>query len=307
MKSIVSISHNIENCGIIAKFIKFSTSAFRRVLPSLVESLFIEMEAFSFLIQASEDGFVADLKYNDGKEFDSLKSPVVEHDIIDAILQLKDDTVVDKPSHFTATPSVQLQQANYHVERRPRAMSEPNVHNTKRTTYANHHTAPVTRFQPKPNSSLTSSLPATVPTFEEYTAICNKNGRIGIYTKEERLVLIARYRAKRNRRVWKKKIRYECRKDLADKRCRVKGRFVKRGNNNDDINSQEGSDENNSDVSGTHDDLQDLKVNASDGSGCDRLSYLASILGELDEDNDEEEEKSNQQPRKRMRRHSIAY
>lgn len=36
------------------------------------------MEAFSFLIQASEDGFIADLKYNAGKRFDSLKSPLRE-------------------------------------------------------------------------------------------------------------------------------------------------------------------------------------------------------------------------------------
>lgn len=91
-----------------------------------------------------------------------------------------------------------------------------------------------------------------VPTMEEFAAIANKNGRIGIYTKEvnaaycfyhlrksivhwiyfthsfqEREFLIQRFRDKKKRRVWKKKIRYECRKDLADRRCRVKGRFVK--------------------------------------------------------------------------------
>jgi hypothetical protein len=40
--------------------------------------------------------------------------------------------------------------------------------------------------------------------------------------------MIARYHAKRVRRVWNKKIRYGCRKNLADRRLRVKGRFVKR-------------------------------------------------------------------------------
>ena len=56
----------------------------------------------------------------------------------------------------------------------------------------------------------------------------NQNGRIGIYTPSERAAIIARFNAKRQRRVWNKKIRYNCRKSLADRRLRVKGRFVKR-------------------------------------------------------------------------------
>ena len=58
--------------------------------------------------------------------------------------------------------------------------------------------------------------------------IYNKNGRIGIYTASERAAIIARFQSKRTRRVWNKKIRYGCRKNLADRRLRVKGRFVKR-------------------------------------------------------------------------------
>ncbi len=56
----------------------------------------------------------------------------------------------------------------------------------------------------------------------------NKNGRIGIYTPAERAAIIQKFNAKRARRVWNKKIRYNCRKNLADRRMRVKGRFVKR-------------------------------------------------------------------------------
>ena len=56
----------------------------------------------------------------------------------------------------------------------------------------------------------------------------NKNGRIGIYTPSERAAIIQKFNEKRRRRVWNKKIRYNCRKSLADKRMRVKGRFVKR-------------------------------------------------------------------------------
>eukprot|EP00953_Heterococcus_sp_UTEX-ZZ885_P018601 10386-Heterococcus_DN1.PRE.2 len=69
-----------------------------------------------------------------------------------------------------------------------------------------------------------SSLPHLLA---KYAQVYNKNGRIGIYTRQEREAIIARFKAKRQRRVWRKKIRYNCRKNLADKRLRIKGRFVK--------------------------------------------------------------------------------
>lgn len=52
------------------------------------------------------------------------------------------------------------------------------------------------------------------------------NKRIGKLTQEERQRKIERYRAKRNLRVWEKRISYNCRKKVADKRLRIKGRFV---------------------------------------------------------------------------------
>ena len=51
--------------------------------------------------------------------------------------------------------------------------------------------------------------------------------RVGSYTPEERQHKIQRYLEKRRRRVWSKKILYSCRKNFADKRPRVGGRFVK--------------------------------------------------------------------------------
>mmetsp|Transcript_11159 Transcript_11159/g.26891 ORF Transcript_11159/g.26891 Transcript_11159/m.26891 type:complete len:385 (-) Transcript_11159:30-1184(-) len=69
----------------------------------------------------------------------------------------------------------------------------------------------------------------TLPhSLEKYKQVYNKNGRIGIYTPAERAAIIKRFQGKRSRRVWNKKIRYNCRKSLADRRMRVKGRFVKR-------------------------------------------------------------------------------
>lgn len=66
------------------------------------------------------------------------------------------------------------------------------------------------------------------PTSPSSLQVYNQNGRIGIYTPSERAAIIARYNDKRTRRNWNKKIRYNCRKSLADRRLRVKGRFVKR-------------------------------------------------------------------------------
>jgi len=62
----------------------------------------------------------------------------------------------------------------------------------------------------------------------------DSNVRIGAYTKEERRAIIEKFRAKKRRRVWRKQIKYDCRKRLADTRPRVKGRFVSRGADGDD-------------------------------------------------------------------------
>jgi len=63
---------------------------------------------------------------------------------------------------------------------------------------------------------------------DKYKEIYNKKGRIGMYTPVERAAIISKFNSKRSRRIWNKKIRYNCRKNLADRRLRVKGRFVKR-------------------------------------------------------------------------------
>ncbi|KAK4408555.1 hypothetical protein Sango_0436500 [Sesamum angolense] len=51
--------------------------------------------------------------------------------------------------------------------------------------------------------------------------------RASRYSPEERKERIERYRSKRNLRNFNKKIKYECRKTLADSRPRVKGRFAR--------------------------------------------------------------------------------
>jgi hypothetical protein len=53
-------------------------------------------------------------------------------------------------------------------------------------------------------------------------------GWVGAYSPESRKVRIERFLAKRNHRVWSKTIKYDVRKNFADSRLRVKGRFVRK-------------------------------------------------------------------------------
>jgi hypothetical protein len=67
-------------------------------------------------------------------------------------------------------------------------------------------------------------LPHLIPSNQD---IYNKNGHIGIYDPQQRAAILSRFHKKRLSRKFRKRIRYDCRKDLAEKRVRVKGRFVK--------------------------------------------------------------------------------
>jgi hypothetical protein len=56
----------------------------------------------------------------------------------------------------------------------------------------------------------------------------NRMDKVGIYGPEERKARIARFLEKRRNRVWAKKVKYDVRKNFADSRLRIKGRFVKK-------------------------------------------------------------------------------
>lgn len=54
------------------------------------------------------------------------------------------------------------------------------------------------------------------------------DGWVGAYSPESRKVRIEKFLAKRHQRVWTKTVKYDVRKNFADSRLRVKGRFVKK-------------------------------------------------------------------------------
>ena len=52
--------------------------------------------------------------------------------------------------------------------------------------------------------------------------------KVGVLTVEERKMKIEKYLKKKRKRTWNRKINYYCRKQVADKRLRLKGRFMKK-------------------------------------------------------------------------------
>uniref|UniRef100_A0A5B6YLN5 Putative histone-lysine N-methyltransferase set-2 n=1 Tax=Davidia involucrata TaxID=16924 RepID=A0A5B6YLN5_DAVIN len=89
-----------------------------------------------------------------------------------------------------------------------------------------------------------SSLSNEISIIESMNKACR-------YSPEEKKERIERYRSKRNQRNFNKKIKYACRKTLADSRPRIRGRFAR----NDEI--EKSSPHQWSQVSGEEDDEED--------------------------------------------------
>mmetsp|Transcript_22673 Transcript_22673/g.56145 ORF Transcript_22673/g.56145 Transcript_22673/m.56145 type:complete len:488 (+) Transcript_22673:226-1689(+) len=147
----------------------------------------------------------------------------------------------------------------------------------------------------------------------KYKEVYNKNGRIGIYTPAERAAIIARFQSKRTRRVWNKKIRYNCRKNLADRRLRVKGRFVKRS-----AVTETTAKETPKIVPATTDDASEKTIAAGGGASSGARSSVTSIPEETEVGQPENDTEmpdvsdpdagfcpTDDQPYRRLRRHTI--
>lgn len=97
------------------------------------------------------------------------------------------------------------------------------------------------------------------------------SGFVGIYSPEDRKSRIMRFLEKRKRRMWTKKVKYDVRKNFADSRVRVKGRFVKKQEEDGDaLNTSaasfDGADSSlNHSYSSHHADLDDEEEEEDDG------------------------------------------
>ncbi|XP_013627565.1 PREDICTED: two-component response regulator-like APRR1 isoform X3 [Brassica oleracea var. oleracea] len=78
------------------------------------------------------------------------------------------------------------------------------------------------------------------------------NTKVGRYSVEERKDRIMRYLKKKNQRNFNKTIKYECRKTLADRRVRVRGRFAR---NNDTCEQQSHASKNHNNHSEKDEDM----------------------------------------------------
>jgi hypothetical protein len=68
----------------------------------------------------------------------------------------------------------------------------------------------------------------TLPIDENQARLRKAAGYVGAYSPEARKARLQAFFDKRHKRVWMKKVKYDVRKNFADSRLRVKGRFVKK-------------------------------------------------------------------------------
>ncbi|XP_074282306.1 uncharacterized protein LOC141606862 isoform X2 [Silene latifolia] len=105
------------------------------------------------------------------------------------------------------------------------------------------------------NSQLVSGATTSAPISTEITNLDDSPYKVGKLSVEQRKEKIHRYMKKRNERNFCKKIKYACRKTLADSRPRVRGRFAK----NDEFG------EGHKHINGHHDDDDYDEVTVKEG------------------------------------------
>ncbi|KAK7272100.1 hypothetical protein RJT34_28498 [Clitoria ternatea] len=131
-----------------------------------------------------------------------------------------------------------------------RSVSSHSLHHNNNATNNNHHHHPLSAFFSELLDSddthirrvcstgdlqringMQHNHHSDSPLSSESHMIIEGMSRACRYSPEEKKVRIERYRTKRNQRNFNKKIKYACRKTLADSRPRIRGRFAR----NDEI------------------------------------------------------------------------
>eukprot|EP01029_Cantina_marsupialis_P028475 TRINITY_DN776214_c0_g1_i1.p1 TRINITY_DN776214_c0_g1~~TRINITY_DN776214_c0_g1_i1.p1 ORF type:complete len:168 (+),score=21.11 TRINITY_DN776214_c0_g1_i1:68-571(+) len=154
---------------------------------------------------------LVDLKQN-GQKFTKKRGRSVSFSLLSS--QVPDNVALSVLSEVAAKQHDQMKEKTRKPQR-SMSFSNPNQ-------FSNIHEKPLEEF--KRNRKL----------LEEFkienisTKDPQRNKFVGAYSPKSRRQLLLRFKKKRNELNWaKNKVRYDCRKQLADSRKRVKGRFVK--------------------------------------------------------------------------------
>lgn len=139
--------------------------------------------------------------------------------------RMRSDSIVFDPASFQEGGIFEQAALSHEIKPPPSQPARPSSRKSRSSGTGSNGkgTIGVTAFNANASVGINPSSSSAFP-----MELLNKDGRIGIYLPEARRARIERFHAKRSKRVWRKRIKYDCRKKLADSRPRVKGRFVKR-------------------------------------------------------------------------------
>ncbi|KAL6502344.1 hypothetical protein OROHE_024622 [Orobanche hederae] len=119
----------------------------------------------------------------------------------------------------------------------------------------------------------TKNVLSSSPLSSENSLMEEVNFKVGSYSAEERKERIDRYRAKKTQRNFNKKIKYACRKTLADNRPRIRGRFAR---------NDEAGDIHKASMFHVYEDDEDIWIDGpreEDDNGIARRGTFFNILG----------------------------
>ncbi|GMH66735.1 hypothetical protein TrVE_jg9640 [Triparma verrucosa] len=129
------------------------------------------------------------------------------------------------PPYPDTIPTQHIQQGYaYGVQPRPNAKPKPRPkQKIVKGKPQRHNKSPTTGGRP-----LMEDTGIIISPDIEYSPPPRPLGWVGAYSPQSRSIRIQRFLEKRECRVWTKKVKYDVRKNFADSRMRVKGRFVKK-------------------------------------------------------------------------------